>query len=289
MRRLPKQIFPKGIEREYAKELLALMGRLEEVLKPLREALPSILEAARIARSDEFQMRRDQRLVKNAARTPEARTAVAYAQARLDAGGGKRARDLIELARKNLANSLTNDKLENLAEKFARRTSTYQRVQLGRQLRAAIGVDPLLYDQKLTTLVEGFVAENVALIKDLPEQSLKEIEGAVLRGVTSGAMHKDIARDIELRLGVGRNRARRIARDQVGKFYGRVNATRQKSIGIRKFIWRDSGDERVRPLHEDRNGNVYSYDDPPSGELPGEPINCRCYAEPVIDDDLLGI
>ena len=31
----------------------------------------------------------------------------------------------------------------------------------------------------------------------------------------------------------------------------------------------------------------FSFDDPPDGVLPGEDPNCRCYAEPVLDD-LLG-
>ena len=46
-------------------------------------------------------------------------------------------------------------------------------------------------------------------------------------------------------------------------------------------------DGRVRPKHQELDQKVFSYDDPDggdNGQLPGEPINCRCVALPVIDD-----
>jgi SPP1 gp7 family putative phage head morphogenesis protein len=42
------------------------------------------------------------------------------------------------------------------------------------------------------------------------------------------------------------------------------------------------GDERVRDEHEGLDGEQFDYDDLPSEGLPGEPIQCRCYAEPVL-------
>jgi len=81
---------------------------------------------------------------------------------------------------------------------------------------------------------------------------------------------------------VSRRRAKLIARDQIGKLNGRINASRLTSIGIDKFIWRTSKDERVRPDHRKREGKIYEFSNPPNGEIPGTPINCRCFAEPVI-------
>jgi hypothetical protein len=59
---------------------------------------------------------------------------------------------------------------------------------------------------------------------------------------------------------------------------------RQKQLGVTSFVWQTMGDERVRDEHAERDGQEYEYDDPPDGELPGEPIMCRCWAEPVLDD-----
>jgi uncharacterized protein with gpF-like domain len=51
-------------------------------------------------------------------------------------------------------------------------------------------------------------------------------------------------------------------------------------------VWRTVGDERVRPSTRIATAKRTRYDDPPDGELPGEPIQCRCSAEPVFDDIL---
>ena len=169
-----------------------------------------------------------------------------------------------------------------------------RKAELDRQVRAAFGVDLLAQAPNVGRLVDGFVAENVAYIKTIPTRLHGEIETMVTRGVNSGRLHRDLARDIEERFGVAESRARLIARDQVGKFYGKVNTLRQRAMGVERFVWRTVGDERVRDEHTDREiesdpeqgGTPYSYDDPPEGELPGEPINCRCFPEPVFDDIL---
>ncbi|MBD3661803.1 MAG: minor capsid protein, partial [Arenibacter algicola] len=54
-----------------------------------------------------------------------------------------------------------------------------------------------------------------------------------------------------------------------------------------KYIWRTRGDGKVRSSHADRDGKVFSWDDPPEGGHPGEAPNCRCRAEPVEGKDTL--
>lgn len=248
-RRVPRQAQPRLIEKEYAKRLLEVIAETRQVLKPLLDDLPALLRSAQFERKD--------------------------------AGEGRRAQRLLEEARARLTRSLTNEKLEELSRSIARRTEAHNREQLRRQIRAALGTDIFLNDRRLGALVEGFTAENVSLIKDLPAQVMQDIEKSVTRAMTSGTPHKQLASEIEDKFEIGERRARIIARDQIGKLNGQVNATRQKDLGIEKFIWRTVNDERVRPEHEERDGNIYSYSDPPDGELPGEPILCRCYAEPV--------
>ena len=48
--------------------------------------------------------------------------------------------------------------------------------------------------------------------------------------------------------------------------------------------WRTVGDSRVRTAHRAREGQIFAWDKPPSDGHPGQPINCRCYAEPIIPD-----
>lgn len=48
-----------------------------------------------------------------------------------------------------------------------------------------------------------------------------------------------------------------IARDQTGTILGQMNSERQKRAGFQAFRWSDSGDERVRDSHRERNGKIY--------------------------------
>ncbi len=48
-----------------------------------------------------------------------------------------------------------------------------------------------------------------------------------------------------------------------------------------KYIWRTSGDGKVRSRHAKFDGQIFSWDNPPEGGYhPGEDYNCRCWAEP---------
>jgi SPP1 gp7 family putative phage head morphogenesis protein len=232
---------------------LDLVQRAERSLEPLLAQLPGLLESASRERG------------------------------RTDAGEGERARDLIDQARLVLANSIRPGEIQEIARLFATRVSTFQRIQLGRQVTAALGVDVLGTDRHVAPLVGGFVEENASLIRNLTSKMYDDVEQSVTRAVASGTLQRDLAIELSGKIGVTRDRAKLIARDQIGKLYGQVNAARQREMGVERFVWRTVNDQRVRPEHEDREGKTYRYDDPPDGELPGEPINCRCFAEPVFD------
>ncbi|MBM3616936.1 MAG: hypothetical protein FJX23_00130 [Alphaproteobacteria bacterium] len=48
------------------------------------------------------------------------------------------------------------------------------------------------------------------------------------------------------------------------------------------YIWRTSGDDKVRNAHAVNNGKLFRWDVRPSTGHPGEDYNCRCKAEPFI-------
>lgn len=259
-RKIPKQAYPKAIEKDYADQIANISGRLvRHLMKPLIQELPHLLASAARSREDSV---------------------------RLDAGEGKRVRDLAERARDQMK-TVGVDRVEALAKKFAQQTSSHQRIQLNKQVKAALGVNAFLQDKGLKNKIDHFVAENVSLITSIQQRAPNEIEKIVTRAITSAKPYEEVAQEIVDRFDVEENHAKLIARDQIGKLYGQINASRQKEIGVTRFIWRTVGDERVRDEHSDREDesedDPYSYDDPPDGELPGEPIQCRCHAEPVFD------
>jgi SPP1 gp7 family putative phage head morphogenesis protein len=93
---------------------------------------------------------------------------------------------------------------------------------------------------------------------------------------------------LEERMGVAESRANLIARDQVGKLFGQLNEKRQTELGVTGYVWRTVHDNRVRELHEDRDGQHFDWNDPPEETPddghPGTPIQCRCYAEPDLTE-----
>lgn len=48
------------------------------------------------------------------------------------------------------------------------------------------------------------------------------------------------------------------------------------------YVWNTQGDDKVRGSHAQRQGQVFSWDNPPEGGHPGEDYGCRCTAEAYI-------
>lgn len=279
---LPRQIPPTRITEQYAGALVKILARVRAAWAPVIRAVPDIADAAAAERGD---------------------------AARSDSSASKKAQALIKQAVEIGRRAVSTHELEQIARRFARQTSEHQREQLARQARAAVGVDPVFRDKGMTARVEHFVQENVALVQRIPERLHGDLAAIVLRAVSGGMRAADpnerrhtLATEIEARFGVAERHARLIARDQVLKFHGKLNKARQKDIGITRFVWRDSGDERVRgmpdgkyadakPSHHALDGLEFEWDNPPTPPgaegplLPGEDYECRCTGEPVWDDD----
>lgn len=212
-------------------------------------------------------------------------------RARTDTPETDRLRRLIGMAAKNLRAVTETNRVAvgNLASRFADRTAGYQREQLSRQVHAVLGIEPdKIRDADISHRTADFVRDNVALISRIPAALHGDVEEMVRDAVRVGRRNQALARDLSARFGVSERHARLIARDQIGKYYADVNHARQRALGVRRFTWRTAGDERVRPSHDELDGEVFDYDDPPEvdGEvaLPGEPVQCRCWADGVLED-----
>lgn len=194
---------------------------------------------------------------------------------------GKRASVLLEGVSRRIVAKWPNERLAGVAQEMAQATSKFQKAQLFNQVKGSLGITlPAMMDKGVAARMAHFTAENVALIRSVQTRYLDDVGKVVLRGISTGARAADIADELEDRFGVAETNALRIARDQIGKFNGQLNAVRQQQLGVEGFVWRTMRDGRVREEHEDLDGEKFSYDDPPLEGLPGEPINCRCYAEP---------
>jgi predicted chitinase len=56
-----------------------------------------------------------------------------------------------------------------------------------------------------------------------------------------------------------------------------------EGLHIQSYIWRSRDDSRVRAIHAEYDDHIFLWSDPPEGGHPGQGWNCRCTAEPIID------
>jgi SPP1 gp7 family putative phage head morphogenesis protein len=190
--------------------------------------------------------------------------------------------DVIGELRRQFVEAIDPAPLEALAADIAAGVDVFATGRLSETL--GFSIDELAKDAR--QMVDAFVAENVQRIKAEAETFLFEVQQEVADSFAEGERWEDLADRIAERTGVSESRAELIARDQVGKLNGAINAERQQDLGIERFVWRTSNDSRVRPEHDELDGQVFAWSEPPEEGIPGEPINCRCYADPVLPGDL---
>lgn len=135
--------------------------------------------------------------------------------------------------------------------------------------------------------LQASIAENVGLIKSIPEQYLNKVDGIVMRSYTAGRDLETMTREIRSLYPVTKRRAALIARDQSNKANATCNRTRQLELGIEEAIWMHShAGKEPRPDHVAANGKRYKIAEGCliSGEYiqPGYKINCRCTSKPIL-------
>ena len=182
----------------------------------------------------------------------------------------------------------TDEELQNMATRIAGAVNVYNLTELKQTFKVVLGIDYMNFEPWLVNEITAFTKENISLIKTIPSQFFDQLEQQVLREIQAGTLTSEIASGIEKYYGATNKKAKKraalIARDQVNKFNGNLDMKRQMSVGIKKYIWVTSGDERVRPEHRARNGETFKWTQPPFDGHPGQPINCRCRAKPVFEE-----
>ena len=187
------------------------------------------------------------------------------------------------------AEKLGKADIDGVAKKIAQglliRGNTQNIQEVSKDLKRQTGVDlqGYLYNSgKVAEKLEQLTTANVLLIKSIPSQYLDKIQATVMQAQVKGTLTKDLAKQIKEIGGVTEKRAKLIARDQSAKINATLTRARHEEMGVTQYIWSTSGDERVRDSHAENDGKVFSYDNPPPTGNPGDEINCRCIAVPVL-------
>lgn len=175
-----------------------------------------------------------------------------------------------------LENSRLGDFLEGLGNRVTGKALKYMK-NVVRIPSTLPGKDQLLAD---------FRARNISLITDLGKDQVKALDTLFANTHSTAVRVEEIVPQVQDILDVGESRAMLIARDQTLKLNSQAQQIVQTEAGIEQYVWSTSEDERVRDSHQALDGSTQDWDSPPDvdGEAvhPGEAIQCRCVAVPVV-------
>lgn len=263
------QLFPNQLQRDLAK-------KLAEVVKVTKEEVDRLLipRLANLLRQSETRLPRVDAL-------------------RMDQTLPEELNVILGQVRVAIARRMTESELAEYLRTLAGQTERYNSGQIKRAFSQVLAINAVAEEPWLRDAIQGFVSKSVSAIKDVQTRYLNRISQSVIDAGVNGIRWESLAKDIGKVANVSENRARLIARDQIGTFHGQLTRLRQTSLGIRKYVWIATKDERTRIEHKERDQKVFYWSEDqaprgarvlPEGERPGEPINCRCSARPVFDD-----
>lgn len=177
---------------------------------------------------------------------------------------------------------------EKIAQGFVNRGNIQNQQEVSKNLKNQTGIDLSAYlgnSPRIAEKVNAMTTANVQLIKSIRSQYLDKVQNAVTQAVVNGTLNKDLVQQIK---DIGKTTEKRaifIARDQSSKLNAALTQARHEDVGITKYTWSTSGDERVRESHAEKDGQVFEYANPPADTgHPGHDFNCRCVAIPYLGD-----
>lgn len=256
------------VELWYKTQLLAIVAQLRRVAR--EELLPELKRLEPLYARTTDGLVRDEQVPRRSLETTFSRMAQRFG------GIGQTAQRLSDLA------------VERNAE------AVDERLKAAIKASLSIDISPVLNQSgPILDAMKAATKANIELITSIPDQFFEKLGDAVGKNMEAGMRFEDLAKEIERIGDVTESRAKLIARDQTSKMNGAFNEARQTSLGIDRYVWQTSGDERVREEHQANDGQVFNWNDPPATGHPGEDINCRCVAVPYFDldseEELLGL
>lgn len=177
---------------------------------------------------------------------------------------------------------------ENIANGFVSRGDAQNHAEVSTNLKNQTGIDLSAYLRNSPNIVERvneLTVSNIQLIKSIRTQYLDKVQNTVMQAMVQGTLNKDLAEQLKKLGKDAESRAMLIARDQSSKLNAALTRARHEDVGIKKYMWSTSGDERVRESHAEKDGQIFEYTNPPADTgHPGHDVNCRCVQIPVLDN-----
>lgn len=191
-----------------------------------------------------------------------------------------------------------NQNIEPIIQTSIGKTIDEMQVQLEQDL-SSIGIPLTLTDDQREALIKDYNNNQHLNIKNWDYEQVQRLRDTVTRTNEIGFSKSSLKEMIETEWGVTANKAKFLARQETSLFLSKFRREQNLRVGVRKYIWSTSQDEKVRPEdgtkmtpgnnHRMLNGKMFFYGDPPIVDTktgrraePGEDFNCRCVAKSVL-------
>ena len=170
-------------------------------------------------------------------------------------------------------------------------TSAIKSVDQGfREVAKTMTVKPTLSEKSKEDLAKNYSQNMDLWVKKFTEREISELREIAEENAQKGYRADLLADKIRRRFGVSESKAKFLAQQETGLFMSKYRAQRFGDAGVKRYIWRTTGDVKVRHDHKSLNGRIFSYTDPPvvdeaTGRKgnPGEDFNCRCVDQPILE------
>lgn len=139
-------------------------------------------------------------------------------------------------------------------------------------------------DRLLDSIIDDALAAAIGgLNRSLPSGVSIDISAVVLTPIRD-QLQREVA-DRLTEIGVAVNPNDPVITSIIARYAEILNGYFQtEALQIEMYTWRSSDDSRVRASHSEYDDRIFSWSDPPEGGHPGQEWNCRCTAEPIVDE-----
>jgi len=170
-------------------------------------------------------------------------------------------------------------KLKEHIDRYQRKAYTRGAINAGKDLTAVginISFEPYPADWRA---MEVLVDNNFSLVTNANADMKKEMLRVISKGVLEGSSMQKMARNLQKSIGMNRNRATMIARTETINAYNTGAINQYKKVGVKKWKWITTYDERTCQQCAPRDGRTY----PMNADRPPIHPSCRCTVSPVVE------
>lgn len=164
--------------------------------------------------------------------------------------------------------------------------------QFTRTIGSKLGITADLMPSDKKRIAEEYSDNLKTYVKIFTQEQTKKMREEVEENFFTGYRADRLEKIIKDRYGISRRKAHFLARQETNLLTAKYREIRYADGGVTKYEWSTTphGGSGVRPDHQELNGKIFSFDDPPIVDKangrkanPGEDYNCYCKALPIFD------